>query len=133
MTKEIAAKETKKDEIGVLFPPNPESSRLLVGCRRVDYSASRIAHAVEDCDAQLINLNVTSRTTREVAEDGDCEAAPGDSWLVVDLRVTHRSPHAVVRSLERYGYEVLGMDGGTESGEEAARSRIDEFLRYLSV
>ena len=51
---------TKFPEHEYLYPPVADSSRLLVGCSREDYSASRIAHAVEDCDAHLLNLNVTS-------------------------------------------------------------------------
>ncbi|MDE6684329.1 MAG: hypothetical protein K2J94_04020, partial [Duncaniella sp.] len=43
-----------------LFPPRDESSRLLVSCITSDYSASRIARAVEDADAHLLNLNVTT-------------------------------------------------------------------------
>ena len=105
-----------------LFPAVGESSRLLVGCRREDYSASRIARAVEDCDAHLLNLNVTSFDGNE-----------GKFPVVFDLRVSHRSPDGVGRSLERYGYTVLDTKGAAETDESTARRRVDEFLRLLEV
>ncbi|GFI52668.1 hypothetical protein IMSAGC021_00974 [Muribaculaceae bacterium] len=43
-----------------LFPKMEESSTLVLTCRRGDYSASRIARAVDDADAHLLNLNVTA-------------------------------------------------------------------------
>ena len=61
-----------------LFPPVRESSMLMVACRRGDYSASRIARAVEDCDAHLLNLNVTADTDSF------------DNRIVAELRVGHR-------------------------------------------
>lgn len=82
-----------------LFPHREESSRLLVGCIPAEYSASRIARAVEDADAHLLNLNVTS--------DGERM----DNRIIAELRVSHRSPMAVARSLERYGYDPYCVSG----------------------
>ena len=105
-----------------LFPPVEESSTILLACRRGDFSASRIARAVEDCDAHLINLNVTT--------DGE---AYGDSRIVAELRVTHRNPDAVSRSLERYGYEVIGTEGITAADDNLIRDRYDELMGYLGL
>ena len=69
-----------------------ESSTLVLTCRRGDYSASRIARAVEDADAHLLNLNVTADSERS------------DSRIVAELRISHRDPEAAARSLERYGF-----------------------------
>lgn len=104
-----------------LFPLVEESSTLLLACRRGDYSASRIAHAVEDCDAHILNLNVTS--------DGE----PGSNRIVAELRVSHRDPESVSRSLERYGYEVIEADGTPLADDSLMRSRYDELMRYLSL
>lgn len=116
----MTAKEDKITDFEVLFPSNGESARLLVGCRRDDYSASRIARAVEDCDAHLLNLNVTS------VERPDAE-------LVIDLRVNRRNPSAVIRSLERYGYDVLGCEGWHILDDDKARERYEELMHYLSL
>ncbi|MCI9607426.1 MAG: hypothetical protein HFJ94_04540 [Muribaculaceae bacterium] len=105
-----------------LFPELEESAELSVRCFRNDFSASRIALAVEDCDASLLNMNVTS----EVTESGE---------IVVDLRVNHRSAAAVARSLERYGYAVERIiKNSPESGaDDTARRRVDELLTLLNV
>ena len=95
-----------------LFPAVGESSVLTVACRRPDYSASAIARAVEDCDAHLLNLNVTSDVS-----------SPTDPL----------DPSAVTRSLERYGFRVLEARGRDSADDEALRLRLDELIHYLNV
>lgn len=98
-----------------------ESSTLVVTCRRGDYSASRIARAVEDADAHLLNLNVTSDSERS------------DNRITAELRISHRDPEAAARSLERYGYEVIDAEGTADSDDSLMRSRYEELMRYLGV
>lgn len=121
MTKEIAVKDKIFDRLDVFFPQNPESSRLLLACRTADFSASRIACAVEDCDARLLNLNVTSLTLE--ADE-----------LAVALRVSHRDPSRVAASLERYGYRIVSLEScpGSRADVEL-RSRYDELMHYLNM
>lgn len=87
-----------------------------------DYSASRIAGAVEDCNAHLLNLNVT----RLLTDRGQ---------LIVDLRINHSDSSNVARSLERYGYEVIdhGNPHDADAETERARNRADELLRILNI
>ena len=94
---------------------------LMVACRRGDYRASRIARAVEDCDAHLLNLNVTADTDSF------------DNRIVAELRVSHRNPESVARSLERYGYEVIDTAETIPSDESLMQSRYDELMRYLGL
>ncbi len=116
-----------------LFPPVADSSRLLVGCRREEYSASRIAHAVEDCNAHVLNLNVTSFGERKNYSDTDLDDAIDDKFsVIIDLRVDHRSPESVCRSLERYGYTVLTASCESDDDSTTA-SRIDELIHYLGI
>ena len=119
-----------------LFPPVAESSRLLVGCRREDYSASRIAHAVEDCNAHLLNLNVTScdmAKDYDVSADEVEEINEGKFPVVFDLRVSHRNAESISRSLERYGYTVLAANASDGGDDSTLRRRIDELFRYLEI
>lgn len=119
MTKEIVVKDEIFERPEVFFPPNEESSRLLVGCSVHDFSASRLAHAVEDCDARLLNLNVTSLSLE-------------DAPLTVALRVSHRDPSRVARSLERYGYSVLYVD--VPSGTDLRLERnYAELMKLLDI
>lgn len=119
MAKDLIAKENKNAQIEDFFPFNPDSSRITLSCRRADYSASLIARAVEDADASLINLNVTSRET-------------SDGCLIVDLRIDHRNPAGVIRSLERYGFGVVGADL-PEANDSTLRRRYEELMKMLSI
>lgn len=108
-----------------LFPLADDVSEITVVCRRADFAASTISRAVEDCDAHLINLNVTA----DPAPDGSTDS------IVVELRVNRRDPWPVARSLARYGYETA--DTRTAAGHEAvdpvALDRINDLLRRLDV
>lgn len=117
----VAIQPSPADRLDRLFPSVEESSTLLLACRRGDYSASRIAMAVEDCDAHLLNLNITS--------DGE----DLDNRIVAELRVSHRNPESVSRSLERYGYQVLDATGAPIGDESLMRSRYDELMHYLGI
>lgn len=103
-----------------LFPVVEECCELSVACYRADYSASRIAHAVEDVDAHLLNLNVTSAIT----DHGE---------VVVDLRVNRRSPDSVARSLERYGYRVVDTRSDASQPDSTLRSRVGELLLHINI
>lgn len=119
MIKDLAAKDIKTNQLEVLFPHNPDSSRLLIGCAAADYSASRIAQAVEDADARLLNLNVTS-------------LAGDSSEVVVALRVGHLNPERVARSLERYGYDIISIETDGVS-DDTLRRRYEELMRILDI
>ena len=102
------------------FPQNDNSTELTLAVRPVDYSGAMLARAVEDCNANLINLNVTG----ERNEDG---------YLLVDLRVDVLNGEAVARSLERYGFEVVDFDAPASSSFDSARDRANEILRILDI
>lgn len=117
-----------------LFPVVPESSRLLVGCRREDYSASRIAHAVEDCNAHLLNLNVTSLHGDDMLRADGFEAeeySDAKFPVVFDIRVSHRDASGIARSLERYGYTVLEARNAAGADDETLRNRLEQLFKYL--
>ena len=108
-----------------LFPAVADWSALVMECEWVDYSASRVARAVEDCDAHLLNLNVTSASS-----------LPGRAS--VEIRTDHRNPESIARSLERYGYRVTAMTSSASGDEDdeatdTARRRLGELLRYLEI
>lgn len=106
--------------VGRLFPGNDEASELTIECERRDFSASAIARAVEDCDAHLLNMNVTSASGATATS------------VVVDLRVSHRNTAAVARSLERYGFMVTRADNDNDDPLTArAREHALELLHYL--
>lgn len=104
-----------------LMPHMDEASCITLACLPADYSASAIARAVEDSDAHLLNLNVTG-----------CRTDSGR--MVVDLRISHRNPESVVRSLERYGFEVISTDTAAPLADaDTMRDRALELLYYLDL
>lgn len=103
-----------------LFPYVAECCELVIECPRGDYSASAIARAVEDAEAHLLNLNVTSAETPS-------------GMVCVALRVSHRNAGSVARSLERYGYHVVETHGGYDVDAELTALRIDELLAQMEV
>lgn len=116
------SKDFKTYQLDELYPLQEGSTHLLVGCRRDEYSASRIARAVEDCDAHLLNLNVM------LDSDGMYD-------MLVDLRVNRVNVESIARSLARYGFEVIDFTGDldTADNDSTLRRRVEELMRYLNV
>lgn len=123
----MTSKNINISDLLCLYPENPESTRFQVICKRGEYAASRIAHAVEDCDAHVLNLNVTGNT----ADNG--------ASLIVDLRVEHRNAMSVVRSLERYGYIAIPISDDADSTADStadsdnANEEMSALERFLSI
>jgi len=118
----ILKKDDRMTEFERLFPEIAEWSTIKLTCGAGDYSASVISRAVEDCDAHVLNLNVTA------------ERMDGTNDVVVELRVSHANAMSVARSLERYGYTVLSTDSSSENlVDEIAEGRLEELMRYLQI
>lgn len=107
-------------DIADLFPALPDASMLLVGTGREDFMASRIAHAVEDAEAHLLNMNVT-----RLSDD--------ENRHIIELRVSHRDPERVARSLERYGYNILNAKSSDGESNEVLTRRLEELMRYINI
>ncbi len=99
--------------------PFLDSSRITLEIDRRDYAASRIAHAVEDSDTQLLALEVKDGSTH------------GD--LSVVLTVNRHDPMPTVRSLERYGFLVVDATVPAVLDDDTARMRALELLHYLEI
>ncbi len=106
--------------LGRMIAARDDCSVITVECRPEDYSASQLAHAVEDSDAHLVDLLSTP------SDDGR---------LRVTLRVRHCDPSAAVHSLERYDYKVVEAYGGNSEirDAEVAMERILSLQTMLNV
>lgn len=115
-----ANQAAQAERLAQLMPPQPEAAELTVRCGRGDFLASAIARAVEDCDAHLINLNVTSgRHT--------------DGSLLVHLRINRRNPESVARSLRRYGFDVVDGDARSADIDSTVADNANYLLRLINV
>lgn len=113
-------RESMLASVSRLFPQLQESTELTVTCPPGNYSASAIAHAVEDADAHLLNLNVVEGTEPQ-------------SRTTVMLRVNHSRGDSVARSLARYGYDTVEMSGTPGMVNADMVARVNELLHYLEV
>ena len=104
--------------LGVMLAARDDCSLVTVECRPEDYSASLIAHAVEDAGVHLVDLWSVP------AEGGG---------LKVTLRVRCMDPSPVVHSLERYDYAVTDVHGGDYSDPALTRERMEALQVYLNV
>lgn len=106
--------------IGRMIAARDDCSVITVECAPEDYSASVLAHAVEDSDAHLVDLF----------------SVPGENGLIkVTLRVRHSDPTAAVRSLERYDFHVLEAHSSSDSIQsmEIATERLLSLQALMNV
>ncbi len=108
--------------IELLFPGGSmDYCEIIVAVRPDDFSSSKIAHAVEDCNVHLVNMNLTGVRTPA-------------SELVVALRTSGANPMPVVHSLERYGFRVMTYSGTrNNSSDDESRRRAAELLHILEI
>lgn len=104
--------------LGAMIAPRDDSSVVTVECRPEDYSASLLAHAVEDADAHLVDL---------------WSVPAPDGRLRVTLRVRHTDPSTVVHSLERYDFHVTDAYGADYADAGLACARLSALQLYLNV
>lgn len=91
---------------------------ITLSCAPGDYSASRIATAVEDAGVHLIDL---------------WSGTPVEGRTTVSLRVRCDDPTGVVHSLERYGFEVTDVYAQQYAEAEAAEERMMALQAFLNV
>ncbi len=97
-----------------------DCSEVTVECLPEEYSASVLAHAVEDSDAHLVDLISTPAA---------------DGRIRVTLRLRHTDPSAAVRSLERYDFKVVEAHGSYDGMRDAeiATERLMSLQALLNV
>ncbi len=95
-----------------------DSSSITLAIAPVDYSASRLALAVEDSDTQLMGLSIA-------------DTAGFDGLMQVTLKVNRLDPAPAIRSLERYGYRVVDATIPAVVDDDTARRRALELLHIL--
>lgn len=104
--------------LGRMLPARDDCSIIEIECAPHEYSASLIARAVEDADAHLVNL---------ISRPGS------DDRMRVTLRVRQSDPTPAIRSLERYGFEVVEAAGSSFAAAEVSEERLSALQVYLNV
>lgn len=104
--------------LGRLIAPRDDSSVITVECEPDQYSASEIAHAVEDADAHLVDL--ISRP------------AEGNKIRVM-LRIRALDAGGAIRSLERYGYQTVEAGRASRAADAVLDERLASLRSLLNV
>lgn len=104
--------------LNAMITARDDSSTIVLETNPLSYSASQIAHAVEDVDVHLVDL----------------WTSPGEGdQLRVTLRVRTTDPSAVAGSLERYGFDVVETAGDENRDLETAMERLLSLKTILGV
>ena len=84
-----------------------------------DYSLSEIARIVEENDAKNLGLTID-----DIAED------PGR--IMVTLLLNQPESGAIVKSLERYNYNVVGLYSSPDENNDLL-DRYSLLMRYMNI
>ncbi len=101
-----------------MFPARDDCSIVEIECAPADYSAAILTHAAEDSDVHVVGF----------------WTVPSEGGKIrVSLRLRCEDPTHVVRSLERYGFEVTAVYGRADSALELAAQRLRELQLYMNL
>jgi hypothetical protein len=84
-----------------------------------DYSLSQIAQIVESNNIRVLSMYLTS--------------PPESTKLEVTLKVNTSDLVSVIRTFERYNYEVKTWVTGNDSMDRFYSERFDLFMKYLNI
>jgi acetoin utilization protein AcuB len=84
-----------------------------------DYSLSQIAQIVESNNVKILSMYITS--------------LPGSTKLEVTLKVNTGDLVSVIRTFERYNYEVKTWVTDNDSMDHFYSERLDLLMRYLNI
>lgn len=119
LTMTMTAIITPQTRLEELMAASQDTVMIHLMCAASDYSASRLARAVEDVDVPLLAL-------------WTCPAT--DGYIPVSIIVGASDSTAVRRSLERYGYQVTAAyDSTPPADSRIATERLGQLRVLLDV
>lgn len=84
-----------------------------------DYSLSQIAQIVESNDAKILNLYISS--------------PPDSTRMEVTLKLNTNNLMPIIRTFERFQYEVAAWHGEEDDMDSFYSDRFDSLMRYLDI
>lgn len=84
-----------------------------------DYSMSQIAQIVEGNNIKILSSYITSK--------------PESTNMEITLKLNTMNINSVIRTFERYGYEVRSWVSDDESLDDFYSDRFDNFMRFLDT
>lgn len=96
-----------------------ENSLVILEIAFTDYTLTDISRIVESNHALIMSLYVIPLT------DGIT------IWVIIKLNVNH--PSNVMRSFERFNYNIIASESKSGEVESIHSDRLKELLRYLEI
>ena len=93
-------------------------SVLVLEMNAIDYTLAQIAQIVESHQAKILNLFVSY--------------LPDSTKIQVNLRINEQNLSAIIRTFERYDYQVLASYQDSQQPDEL-QDRYKELMHYLSM
>ena len=84
-----------------------------------DYSLSQIAQIIESNDAKIMALYISSH--------------PESTRMEVTIKLNTNNLMPVIRTFERFQYEVTAWHGDEDDMDNFYSDRFDSFMRYLDI
>ena len=84
-----------------------------------DYSLSQIAQIIEGNNIKVLSMYITS--------------PPDSTRLEVTLKVNSNDLSSVIRTFERYSYEVKTLSASDDSLDRFYSERLDMLIKYLNM
>jgi len=84
-----------------------------------DYSLSQIAQIIESNNVKILSMYITS--------------SPGSTLLEVTIKVNTSDLVSVIRTFERYSYEVKTWVSDNDSMDRFYSERFDLLMKYLNI
>lgn len=119
LTVGVVTESSLLEGLNRLFSARDDSSIVVIDVAPDDFSASRMARAVEDANVHLV--------------DFWSAPSPSAESIRVTLRVRSSDPSEVASNLERYGFQVIDAFGATYRNLETAVERLLSLKTLLNV
>jgi CBS domain-containing protein len=97
---------------------NEAGSVLVLEMNAIDYTLAQISQIVESNQAKILNLFVSN--------------IPDSTKIQVNLRINQQNLSAIIRTFERYDYQVLASYQDSQQTDEL-QDRYQELMHYLSM
>ena len=101
-----------------VFPALDAGGQVVLKVGNRDFVLSEIARIVEDENARIINLTTDFQS---------------DNSALISLKINTENLTPILKSLERYGYNIDSYFMNNIMEYDNTDARICEFLRYLEV
>ena len=92
---------------------------IVISILQNDYSLSQIAQIIESNNSRVLNLYISS--------------SPDSTRMEVTVKVNTNNLMPIIRTFERFGYEITAWHGDDDDMDRFYSDRYDSLMRYLDV